>query len=87
MAGPSYRFSATRHALDHWQAMHEGIRTQLEDAMQAGELAGCDPNRLAEAVRVAFDGAQINWAIRPEGPLADRLRSEVEFTLARFRPS
>lgn len=74
-----------RHALDHWRAMHEGIRTLIEDAMRAGELAGCDPGRLAEAVRVTFDGAQINWAIHPQGPLERRLRAEVEFTLARFR--
>jgi AcrR family transcriptional regulator len=72
-------------ALDHWHAMHEGIRTLLEDAARAGELVGCDPDRLAEAVRVTFDGAQINWAIRPRGPLQDRLRADVEFTLAPFR--
>jgi AcrR family transcriptional regulator len=76
-----------RHALDHWHAMHDGIRRLLEAAVQAGDLVDCDTNRLAEAVRVTFDGAQINWAIRAEGPLVDRLRSEVEFTLARFRPS
>lgn len=73
-----------RLALDHWHAMHGGIRTLLEDAVRAGELVNCDPDRLAEAVRVTFDGAQINWAIRPRGPLQDRLRAEVEFTLVPF---
>lgn len=76
------------HALRHARAMHASVRGLLDAAVEAGELPSCDTDRLARAVRGAFDGALISWAIYREGPLADWLRSDIAFLLdaRRARP-
>jgi AcrR family transcriptional regulator len=46
-----------KHALAHSRAMRTEIKALLEEAIEVGELARCDTNRLARGVQVVLGGA------------------------------
>lgn len=57
----------------------------LEEAVQAGELARCDPGDLSRTVQTAYTGALSTWAVYRSGTLDDWLRGEVEAVLEPYR--
>jgi AcrR family transcriptional regulator len=57
-----------RLALQSSRAVHAGIRALVKDAVRAGELTRCDPERLAHALQAAMNGSLLNWAIHRQGP-------------------
>jgi AcrR family transcriptional regulator len=62
------------------------IRTLLAEALQAGELAECDPDDLSRTVQTAYTGALSTWTVYRSGTLDDWLRGEVEAVLEPYRP-
>ena len=72
-------------ALAHAAAVRAEIRALLDRAVAAGELAGDDTARLAQAVQTTYNGALITWGIYRKGRLARWLRRELETLLAPHR--
>jgi AcrR family transcriptional regulator len=66
--------------------IRDGIRTLLDEAVAAGELAVHGTARLAAAVQATYNGSLLTWAIHREGTLADWLRRDLETLLAPWRP-
>jgi AcrR family transcriptional regulator len=62
------------------------IRALLEEAVQAGELAECDPDDLSRTVQTAHTGALATWAVYRSGTLDEWLRGEIEAVLEPYRP-
>jgi AcrR family transcriptional regulator len=73
------------HALRHARTMLAEIRALLDEAVQAGELAECDPDDLSRTVQTAYTGALCTWAVYRSGTLDDWLRGEVEAVLEPYR--
>lgn len=73
-------------ALQHARTTLAEIRDLLEEAIQAGELAECDPDDLSRTVQTACTGALSTWTIYRSGTLDDWLRGEVEAVLEPYRP-
>ena len=64
----------------------EQLEALLAEARAAGELTpAADPERLARAVLVAYNGALILWSVAGDGPLADGLRDDVDAVLSPWR--
>jgi AcrR family transcriptional regulator len=82
MAEPAFRQVSER-----WFARtHDELRGLLAAARGAGELRPeADPERLARAVLVAYNGALIVWSVTGDGPLADSLRADVDAVLSPWR--
>jgi AcrR family transcriptional regulator len=81
IADPEFR----PHAEEHARIMRQEIAALLGEAVTAGELeAGIDAERLARAVHVTFNGAQISWALLGEGTLADALRIDLDHLLSPY---
>jgi len=80
LADPEFRQLAGEHA----RAVREQIQICLDAAVAAGQLSTKDTARLARSVQVAYNGAVLSWALEPEGRLDDRVRQEIETTLAAF---
>jgi hypothetical protein len=54
--------------------------------VRAGELApGADPDGLARALHVAYNGSLITWAVGGHGALEESLRADLEAVLAPWR--
>jgi AcrR family transcriptional regulator len=64
------------------RATRRAIRTCLDDAVAAGELAeGVDTGALARAVEVTLSGSLMTWAFYQDGPAAAWLRDDLRATL------
>ncbi len=74
-----------RLALDHARGMQAHVRSLLDDAVEAGELAPCDTTRLARAVQVAYNGSLVTWAVQREGRIGDWLRDDLAYLLTPAR--
>ena len=74
-----------RHALAASRGMHAGIKALVKDAMAAGELERCDPDRLASALQATLNGSLLNWAVHRRGGLVDWIRRDVRTVVAPFR--
>jgi AcrR family transcriptional regulator len=74
-----------RHAQTASRGTYDGLRALVTDAVDAGELAGCDPDRLASALHATLDGSLLTWAIRREGDLVTWLRRDLETVLTPYR--
>ena len=75
-----------RLARDHARAVARELSALVAEAVAGGELAGPEPATAAHALQVTYNGALLTWAIDPRGPLRERLRADVEATLAAWRP-
>lgn len=73
-------------ALAQARATRSEIRSLLEAAVKARELARCDTGKLARAVQVTLGGGLIAWAIEREGTAAEWLRDDLENLLQPYRP-
>ena len=73
------------HALQHARTMLAEIRALLDEAVQTGELAECDPDDLSRTVQTAYTGALSTWAVYRSGTLDEWLRGEVEAVLEPYR--
>jgi AcrR family transcriptional regulator len=77
-----------QHALAHSRGMQAGIKALLDEAVAERELAPTDTLRLARAVQAMIGGSLLQWAIDREGPVADRLREDLDTLLySRYSPS
>jgi AcrR family transcriptional regulator len=74
-------------ALVQARATRAEIRTLLDAAVKARELARCDTAKLARAVQVTLGGGLIAWAIEREGTAAAWLREDLETLLQPYRPA
>jgi AcrR family transcriptional regulator len=74
-----------RLALRSSDAIHAGIRALVKDAVAAGELVHCNPDRLARALQAAMNGSLLNWAIHREGTLESWIRRDLKTVLAPYR--
>jgi AcrR family transcriptional regulator len=74
-----------RLALGSSGAIHTGIRALVKDAVAAGELARCNPDRLAHALQAAMNGSLLNWAIHREGTVESWIRRDLKTVLAPYR--
>ena len=61
--------------------MRKGILKLIRDAIQAGELADCDADRLARVVQATLNGSLLQWAIERQGELASWLRGNLAAVL------
>jgi AcrR family transcriptional regulator len=73
-----------RLALKSSGAVHAGIRALVRDAIAAGELERCNPDRLAHALQAAMNGSLLNWAIHREGTLQSWIRRDIDTVLAPY---
>ena len=67
----------------HFEA---GIRALLDDAVKARELRKCETRRLAHALHATLNGSILDWAIRREGPMAARVRRDLQTVLEPYLP-
>jgi AcrR family transcriptional regulator len=82
LADDDFRAVAQAHAAE----LGVQVRALLVRAAEDGELApGADPEELARAVRVAYNGALLLWAVEGRGRLPDALRRDLEAVLAPWR--
>lgn len=68
-------------ALENHLANTRGYRALIEEAIDAGELAGCDPARLARTLSAVAGGSLIAWAIERRGRVQAYVRKDVEAVL------
>ena len=61
------------------------IHALLDAAVAAGEIAPCDPARLARAVQATYNGSLVTWAIARDGPLADWLGGDLTTVISPYR--
>ena len=61
--------------------MRDELRSLLDDAVGAGELAPADTAALAAAVQTTYNGALVTWAIFREPSLEVWLRQQLETLL------
>lgn len=74
------------HAQEHAAVTHEEIAALLTDARAAGELhAWIDVDRLAQAVRVTYQGTLITWALYgDDGALPEAVLAELDTLLTPY---
>jgi hypothetical protein len=65
--------------------MREGLRALVKEAIEAGELRRCDPNRLAWALEAAINGSLLGWAVHRQGDLAAWIRRDIKTILEPYR--
>ena len=68
-------------ALESHLANLRGYRALIEDAIEAGELAGCDAARLARTISATAGGSLIAWAIERRGDVRTYVQKDVEAVL------
>ncbi|HEX6910336.1 MAG TPA: TetR/AcrR family transcriptional regulator [Longimicrobium sp.] len=73
-------------AFQHARGMLDGIRTLLDQAVDAGELDPCDTEGVARTVQTAWSGALATWAVYRQGALPEWLRGEIEAVLEPWLP-
>jgi AcrR family transcriptional regulator len=82
VADDEFRAAAAAHAA----AVQRGLRAAVLAAVAAGDLrADADPDRLARALHVAYNGALVLWALAGTGELAPALAEDLEAVLAPWR--
>jgi AcrR family transcriptional regulator len=74
-----------RLALDHAERMRDQIRSLLDAAVAAGEVAPCETARLARAVQVTFNGSLLTWAVAREGRVQDWLAADLDYLFSPAR--
>jgi hypothetical protein len=75
------------HARANSRGFHAGIRALVKEAVSAGELARCDPSRLARALQATLNGSLLDWAIHRKGSMASWIRQDLRAVLDGYRPS
>jgi AcrR family transcriptional regulator len=81
LTDPDFR----RHAIANAELVEGETRRLIADALEAGELAGCEPARLARVLGAALHGSLVSWAIHRKGALGDWLRRDLEAVLRPYR--
>lgn len=74
-----------QHAAAHARAVRAELSALVAEAAAVGELAAVDPEELARALWLTYNGALLAWAVEPSGPLVERLRADLERALAPHR--
>jgi AcrR family transcriptional regulator len=64
-------------------AMERCVGVLLEEAADAGEIAGPVTPQFTSALFAAFEGALTVWAIAPRGQVEDRVRETLDVVLRR----
>ncbi len=66
-----------------WGHVRRHLTHHAEEAIAAGELAGCPPPpQLARVIAGAMEGGCIAWSVHPEGSLIDRLADDLTALLS-----
>jgi hypothetical protein len=81
LTDPDFR----RHAVASAETGDTEIRRMIADAVDAGELAGCDPASLARVVGATLHGSLVSWAIRRNGTPGEWIRKDLETILRPYR--
>jgi len=81
LTDPDFR----RHAIANAELIEGETRRLIADALDAGELAGCEPAPLARVLGAALHGSLVSWAIHRKGALGDWLRRDLEAVLMPYR--
>ncbi|TDD65800.1 TetR family transcriptional regulator [Jiangella aurantiaca] len=78
---------ALRAGVAEQRDLVRGVLADLAaEAVGAGGLAGAPPADVVARVLAALvHGTQVDWAMRPDGSLVDRLRADVDAVLAGWR--
>ena len=74
-----------RLALQNSRRTLAGYRRLLDEAVAAGELAGCDTRRMARALSAITGGSLLNWAILRQGKVTNWLRADLQMLLQPYR--
>ena len=74
-----------RLALEHSRRVRAGYQALLQEAITVGELIECDAGALASALQAVAAGSLLNWAIHRDGPVADRVRADIETLISPYR--
>lgn len=62
--------------------LHVAIETALRDLVAAVDLPGApEPGRAARVLHALVSGATLDWSIRPDGGLVDRMLHDVDAVL------
>jgi AcrR family transcriptional regulator len=75
-----------RLALERSRRAVAGYRGLIAEAVEAGELAGVDPGRLARTVHAVVCGSLGQWAVHREGSLLRWVQDDADAVLAPYRP-
>jgi AcrR family transcriptional regulator len=81
LTDPDFR----QHAVASAEIGDTEIRRMIADAVDAGELAGCDPASLARVVGATLHGSLVSWAIRRKGTPGEWIRRDLETILRPYR--
>jgi AcrR family transcriptional regulator len=81
LTDPDFR----RHAVANAELVEGETRRLIAEALDAGELSGCEPAPLARVLGAALHGSLVSWAIHRKGTLADWLRRDLEAVLQPYR--
>jgi AcrR family transcriptional regulator len=69
---------------EHYAAVETELRRLVRAA--ASELPGApEPARAARTLLAVINGVSIDWSIRPNGPLVDRLEQDIDAVLVGWR--
>jgi len=82
MTDPDFR----RLALAGQRRVRGRIEELVREAVEAGELAGCEPAELAAALHNAFNGSLVTWGLCREGALEDWVRRQLGLLLEPYAP-
>jgi AcrR family transcriptional regulator len=81
LTDPDFR----RHAVANAEFVEGETRRLIAEALEAGELTGCEPAPLARVLGAALHGSLVSWAIHRKGTLGDWLRRDLEAVLQPYR--
>lgn len=68
-------------ALEQSEAIRAGMKTLLDEAVDAREIAPCDTTQLASVVHAVWNGSLLNWAVHRQGTAADCVRQDLALLL------
>ncbi len=67
------------------QTLRSELTSLIEEAVDAGELRGCNPDLLARAIMAVFHGSLIWWAISQEGSAEPHIQRDLETLIGPYR--
>lgn len=66
-----------------WATQRQHLARLIDDAVHAGALPRApEPEQAAQMLLALVEGARIAWCVRPEGSLAQRVRTHIDALLA-----
>ena len=69
------------------RTLRSELTSLIEEAVETGELRGCEPDLLARAVMAIFHGSLMWWAVDRDGSAQTHIQQDLETLLAPYRTS